>query len=233
MSDVITKDVLVRSLPAQHGARVTDEMVNAINQIQADDSFKEVYREGILGYSSVLAQGQFPMGKYLDAVRYVSYYLMNNTQVRSYELAFPERYRRLVIDEGKNDKEVSAYANIYHRGKLVTQILTQARVPVSLLNADKFQMAVNVNAELMVSAKSEMVRMQAANSLLTHLKPPEDAKIELDIGQSTAGSIIGQLTDTLHKMSQQQVGMVAAGMGSSKSLAADPIILENKADGAD
>lgn len=46
-----------------------------------------------------------------------------------------------------------------------------------------YQKAINVQADLMSNANSEMVRMQAANSILTHLAKPKEVGplINLDL----------------------------------------------------
>ena len=227
---VIDKETLLRALPSGKAKLVTDDLVQTINDLKCDESFVEHYRENLLGYTSVLTQGKYPLHKYVDAVRYVSYYLLNYGQIRSYELTFPDRYNRLVQQEGADDKKVSAYASAYHNGQLVTQILTQAQVPISILNADKFQMAVNVQASLMVNSKSDMVRMQAANSLMTHLKPPEETKLSIDVNNGDTDAI-ADLRATVHQMSQLQRDMITGGARSAKQIAdADLVVIEHTED---
>ena len=60
--------------------------------------------------------------------------------------------------------------------------MEQALVPSKILNAPLFQDALNVQAQLMYTATSEMVRTQAANSVLQYTAPNEIQKIELEIG---------------------------------------------------
>ena len=60
----------------------------------------------------------------------------------------------------------------YNKNKLVNLILEQSMIPSWVLNQDMYQKALNVQCELMLTANSEKVS-DAANSILTHLKPPQ------------------------------------------------------------
>jgi len=106
------------------------------------------------------------------------------------------------MSEGADDKTVSAYVSTYKKNKLVQQLLQQNMIPVYIANADTFQKAINVQAQLMMSARSEKVRSDAANSLLSHLKPPELKRVELDIGYKQDSTL-----DDLREATQQLVAM--------------------------
>ena len=91
-------------------------------------------------------------------------------------------------------------------------------MPSYVLNQDLYQKALNVQAELMITAKSEKVRSDAANSLLTHLKMPETQKVELDIGVKEDGSIAALRATTLELARQQRL-MVEAGALNAQQVA--------------
>ena len=96
---------------------------------------------------------------------------------------------------------------------LVNLILEQTLVPVWVLNQDAVQKAINTQVELMTSAKSEMVRTQAANSILTHLKRPEKTQVELNLGEvETSG--MKELKDTLTALAIQQQELIGRGVGT-------------------
>ena len=80
-------------------------------------------------------------------------------------------------------------------------------MPTHILNADLFQKAINTQAELMMNARSEKVRSDAASSLMTHLKPPETKKIELDIGLKQDQSLadLREATGELVRMQRKQM----------------------------
>ncbi|WP_243430882.1 hypothetical protein, partial [Pseudomonas sp. 51_B] len=94
----------------------------------------------------------------------------------------------------------------------------QTLVPFWVLNQDMYQKALNVQAELMMSASSEKVRTDAANSLLTHLKPPEIKKVELDIGTKEDSSI-SQLRQATIELARQQKMLLESGMANAQEIA--------------
>ena len=179
--EVVTKDQLLRTLPKQVRSNLTDEILDSLNKSITDPNFREVYRENLLGFTSVIQDGKYKLQSYIDAVKYVTYKFTGSKDIEAYAKTFPDRYQRLV-EEGASSKTISSYAATYKKTQLVQKIFEQNMIPVHIFNADIFQKAINVQAQLMVSANSEKVRSDAANSLLSHLKPPEIKKIELDVG---------------------------------------------------
>ena len=179
--EVVTRDQLLRTLPKQVRSNLTDEILDSLNKSITDPNFREVYRENLLGFTSVIQDGKYKLQSYIDAVKYVTYKFTGSKDIEAYAKTFPDRYQRLV-EEGASSKTISSYAATYKKTQLVQKIFEQNMIPVHIFNADIFQKAINVQAQLMVSANSEKVRSDAANSLLSHLKPPEIKKIELDVG---------------------------------------------------
>jgi hypothetical protein len=107
----------------------------------------------------------------------------------------------------------------------VNLIFEQTMIPSYVLNQDLYQKALNVQAELMVSAHSEKVRSDAANSLLTHLKMPETIKVELDIGVKEDG-VIGQLRASTLELARQQRMMIEAGAMNAQETAHSKLVFE-------
>jgi hypothetical protein len=92
-----------------------------------------------------------------------------------------------------------------------------------VLNQDLYQKALNVQAELMVTAKSEKVRSDAANSLLTHLKMPETQKVELDVKVREDGSI-SQLRQATLELARAQRLAMEAGQATAEEIAHSRVI---------
>lgn len=198
---IITKEQLRETVPARVRTSVTTDLVNSLNALVLDESFREQYRENIIGFSNVIANGQYKLQNFLEAVRFVTFKFTGSTDKDAYKRTFPDRYERL-MSEGADDKTVSAYVSTYKKNKLVQQLLQQNMIPVYIANADTFQKAINVQAQLMMSARSEKVRSDAANSLLSHLKPPELKRVELDIGYKQDSTL-----DDLREATKQLVAM--------------------------
>lgn len=204
----ITADLLRQALPRAQRGMVTQEVVDRFNAAASGEE-ADLLREGFLGYLDVMQEGKFKLEDYLSAVKYVSYKLMGKSNRTAYALTFPDRFTRLMADATLCE-EIDSYVTAYNKGKLVNLILAQAMVPTHVLNQDMFQKALNVQSELMLTAKSEMVRSQAASSILTILKVPETAKVKIDVNVKHDNSI-EQLHEAMAELAVRQQALIAAG----------------------
>ncbi len=220
MTDLTVQQVQT-ALPASLKSAVTQSMVDMINNANSDPLIAEQIRNNYLSYAGVMKDGKFKTEDYLNAVMYVSFKLMGYSNQDAYFKTFPQRHAALLA-KGTTSKDISAYVSAYNKGKLVNLIYEQTLVPTWVLNQELHQRALNVQADLMVNAQSEMVRSNAANSILTHLAKPKEAGplINLDM-RETSG--MNELRDALAQMAQQQKELIAAGV-PTKEIAAAKII---------
>lgn len=218
----ITTEVLKHSLPDKFKNSVNDELLNNINNTLSDPDLYETYRDNFLSYMSVLNDGRYKITDYLNAVKYCTQRLMGKSQIDSYIVTFPDRYNTM-IQNGKSSKEISSIVTVYNKSKLVNAIMEQSLIPSYILNQDLYQKAINVQAELMNTASSEKVRSDAANSLLTHLKPPETKKVELDIGLKH-GNEVEQLRNVIAELAGKQRKFIEAGVVTAKETAEQRLI---------
>lgn len=198
----ITVDQLQRALPRTFKNKATQALADKINNINCDPAFRAQYRENILSYIHVLKEGKFKMESYLDAVRYVSYKLMNMTNIDAYIRTFPKRYQYF-INNNTSEGDIASYVSSYNKNKLVNLIYEYSMIPTHVLNQDLFQKALNVQANLMLNAKSEKVQSDAADSILKHLKPPESKKVELEI-TNKASPELEELRAATQKLVEEQ-----------------------------
>ncbi len=224
-TQIITKEQLLRTLPKRVHKNLTDDMLDNLNNLTMDQSFREVYRENILSFTSVINDGRYKIQSYLDAVRYVSHKLLNDTDIVAYTKTFPHRYQRLV-EENADQKTIASYSTAYKKTKLVQGVFEQSMMPTHILNADLFQKAINVQANLMLTAKSEKVKTDAANSLLNHLKPPETKKIELDLTTAQDQSL-NDLREATKELVDATKKELEAGNISAIEVARSKIIKED------
>jgi hypothetical protein len=219
---MLTKEQVERSLPANLKSAATQPLTDLLNNIAADPLVAEQVRNNFVSYTSVLKEGKFKAEDYVHAVAYVSYKLMGYTNQDAYFKTFPNRHASLLA-KGTSAKDISAYVSAYHRGKLVNLIMEQSLVPTWVLNQDLYQRALNTQADLMVNASSDMVRQQAANSILLHLTKPKDAvnvQLNLDVKESSG---MNEMKEALAQMAKQQQQLIAAGM-TAKEIASSTII---------
>ena len=231
MSKPISIQQFKMLVPTGMKRNVTPEFIDKLNAIAEDPSTIETFKENVLSYAGVMQDGRFKLSQYINAVKYVSYKLLGSTNIAAYIKTFPETYQRLV-DRGVCDKDISSYVSGYNKTKLVNLIYEQSFIPTYVLNAHLFQDALNVQADLMLNARSEKVRSDAANSLLTHLKRSEVQKIELDIGVKEDKSIQDLRATTLELVKQQRA-MIESGKVSALAIAESNIITVEAEDATD
>ena len=225
MSD-ITVDQFKEALPAKLKKNINTEVIDQINELLSDPDMHEQYRDNLLSYTNVMMEGKFKLSSYISAVKYVSHKLMNCTNLLAYTKTFPDKYADFLA-RGVSSSDISSYVHAYNSSKLVNLIYVQTLTPIAVLNNHMVQKALNVQAELMVSAKSEKVRSDAANSILTHLKLPETQKIELDIGVKSDSSIDALRASTMELVAMQRQ-MIQSGSMSAGDMAGSKLIIEGE-----
>lgn len=226
----LTVEQFRHALPDKVKKSVSQELIDQVNTLLANPDEYEHYRDNLISYTSVMADGRFKVSEYVNAVRYVSHKLLGATNIEAYTKTFPDKYRRFLA-QGVAAKDIASYCTAYNKSKLVNLIMAQTLVPTHVLNQDLYQKALNVQAELMVSARSEKVRVDAANSLLTQLKMPEVKKVELDIGMKEDSSISALRKATMELAAQQRLAMQAGAMTAqqvahSRVIAAEVVDVE-------
>jgi len=221
MSDKLTKEQLAGALPDKRFRKhLTDEVVDLINA-EPESELRRVYRDNALSYASVLSGGRFSLSAYINAVKFVSLKLLGDKASTAYSKVFPDRYQRLV-DEGTSPSQIASFAQNYANSQLITKIFEQTLVPTHILNAHVYQEAINVQADLMHTAKSEMVRQKAAESLITNLGSPAVAKVELEVNYNN--DVVEDLRATTKALAQQQLKMIMNGQSSAKEIAHSEIL---------
>lgn len=215
-------ELVEKAVPPNLKASVTQALVDRLNNISTDQLLAENIRENFISYSSVLREGRYKLEDYMNAVTYCAHKVMGSSNQDAYFKTFPHRYQNL-LSMGKTPKEISSYVAAYAKNQLVNKVLEQSLVPSWILNQDMFQKALNVNYEIMNDPDvSPKVRVEAANSLLTHLAKPKEsaATVNIDLRENSG---LNELKDALQKMASQQQDMIRNGM-STKDVAAQQII---------
>lgn len=216
----ITRDQLCATVPKPMQKYVTDDVLDLVNA-EPDSELRRTFKENVLGFSNVLTEGRYSLANYLQAVKFVSHKMLGDTSTVAYSKVFPDRYQALV-DKGSSTKQIASFADNYSKNKLVTSILERTLVPVHILNMDLHQEAINVQAELMRSARSETVRQKAAESLIINLKAPEVAKVELDVNYNN--DMVDDLRATTRALAKQQMEMIKSGHASAQEVAHSEIL---------
>ena len=220
-----------QAAPAAVRKRIDQDFVDLLNNISTDPEYADIFRENALNYLHVLKEGKFQMEQYLNAVKYVSFKVMEDTNIAAYTKTFPQKYQDFLAN-GVSDKDISRYVTAYNQSKLVNLIYEQTAIPVWIVNQHHRQSAINRLAHLMEHANSEKVQQESANALLTHLKTPEVAKAEIDV-TINEGEGIASLRQTVREFTNIQQQKIINGEMSAKDVAHSRIIdgeLDNDSD---
>lgn len=218
---MLTRDQVEQALPPNLKSAATQQLTDRINNITSDPVIAEHIRDNFVSYTQVLKDGRFKTEDYLHAVTYVSYKVMGMSNQDAYMRTFPQRYQALVA-KGTSSKDIAAYVSAYNKGKLVNLILEQTLVPTWILNQETYQKAINTQAELMLTATSEKVRCDAADSILNHLKRPEVKSVNLNLGVHESSGLT-ELKGMLTQLAESQREAIANGV-PTKLIAAQPIV---------
>lgn len=217
----LTVDQVAKALPVTLKGVATQTFVDQINNIVSDPIVAEQVRNNFISYTGVLKDGKFKTEDYLHAVVYVSHKLMNQSNEEAYFRTFPQRHQALIA-KGTSKKDISSYVSMYNKGKLVQAVMEQTMTPSWVLNQSLYQEALNVQADLMHNAVSEMVRTTAANSILTQLQKPKEVGPLLNIDMKETSGMV-EMKAMLVDLARQQQAAIAAGV-TTKDIAAQNII---------
>lgn len=220
----LTLDNVKKVVPAKLKDSIEQSFVDKLNNLANDPIVADQIRNNFISYAHVINDGKFSIEEYLSAVKYVSFKLMNLTNVDSYARTFPQRYAGLLA-RGTSQKDIASYVSAYNRGKLVNLILEQTLVPSWVLNQDIYQKAINTQAELMNNAKSERVKCMAADSILKALAKPEAAGplVNIDMKESSG---INELKQALVELAANQKKSIEKGILTPRNIVEAEIINE-------
>lgn len=203
---------------------ISDVTMSKINGVIEDPEVRDNFRENLISFNSVMTSGRFKIDSYVDAVKYVTYKLLGSSNQLAFMKAFPERYASF-IEKGTSTKDIASYISSYNKNKLVNLVYAQTLVPTYVLNADIHQAAINRQFSIMNDPEASFkVQSDAANSLLTHLKAPDETKIELDIGIK-ADKTIEDLMGSVRELAQMQKAKIVEGVVTAKDIAHSELVI--------
>lgn len=206
-------EAVKRLVPKNQRGMITPEFCEKVEKCVNDPVLAEQVKSNFISYLNVLSTGKFSMDEYLNAVKYVSFKLLNYTNRDAYAATFPDRWERM-IKEGVEEKRMDAYVAMYNKSKLVVAIYEQTIVPTYVLNAPLHQEALNVLAKMIKDPSVRgMAKVKACEAILTHTKQPEIVKGELTIGLQENETIA-----ELREVTEQLANTFRASIGKGKTL---------------
>jgi len=223
----VTEEFLKDKFP--HKAKTIDATtVELINRANSDPEFNgDEFVSQMVTYRDVMTKNSASMQEYINALKFCAYleatgdnYTQAYIKARSHENFVIERMELPTDSVGY--KELTYAASRYRKLPMVRDILIMADVPLYLMFQSRRYEAVNVLATEMQTAMYSKDRIAAADKLLMHVKPPENVKIEMDIGVKQA-DVITQYEAAINQLIITQKEQIAAG-GDLKAIANVAII---------
>ena len=213
---------LQQAVPKKCKGMITKEFVDNLNGLVTDQTAREAFRDNLFGYTDILKDGNLSMKAYVNAVKYVTYKLFDNTNLAAYVKTFPDRYQDM-LNKNYPEKDINSVISGYNKGRIVTKLFELTMTPSHIINADLHQKAINHLAYLMLNARSEKVQSDSASKLVDALKMPETAKVELEVKVGQDSAIDDLRRSTLELVKQQKL-VIEAGAMSAKEIAHSSII---------
>lgn len=209
----LSLDVVQSQLPAQQRLLVDEATVEEINKLAQNPEYGEQFLQSYLDHLKVLEDSpRNTHDQYLRAVKFFSLVEADHSLTDAYIKVFPERYdarKRHHPDEGK--EIMRSEASRYNKSRMVNDIRRIATIPVQLIHRHLLHEAILIQAKLMNTAKSEMVRQKASDTLIRELKPQEDATLNIKVDDNTT-SVIDELIRATHELANEQFNAVSAGV---------------------
>ena len=173
-------EAVKKLLPKNQRNMITQEFLDTIENSMSNSLIADQFKENFITYLNVLSTGKYKIEDYINAVKFVSFKLLNYSNLDAYTATFPERYQRL---KNEGQEQIDSFASAYAKGKLVIQIYQQTLVPSYVLNAPLHQEALNKLA-LMINDPNVkgLIRVKACEAILNNTKPPESIKHEFSFG---------------------------------------------------
>jgi hypothetical protein len=215
VAKTLTIEDIQRTVPSRKGT-VTQEAVDLINASMNEPEFQgEPLLQSLGTYESVMVKNKVGITDFVNALRFCAYLLsQDDNYTEAYKKTFYNREfvkNRMNVEPGSKEyRELTSAASRYRNSKVVVDILTIADVPLYLMFQGARWKAVGVLANEMETAAYSRDRINAADKLLQHVKPPENIQIEMDIGVKE-NSAVQQLNDQLAELAKSQKTHLESG----------------------
>lgn len=221
---MISKEELVDALPPQMRKGMNDATYASLAVALSNPDELERFKENFITFTTALKDGKYSIQQYIDAVKYVSFKKMGMTNLESFKRTFPNKMKRYNA-EGKSVAAINAFVSGYNSTKIVTNIFEHSMIPIHVLNQDAVQEAINAQLKILRTSKNDLAIVKAADSLMNHLKPPVDTKIQLDVSVDNS-SYLEDIRNETERLAEVQHAAIKKGIASPKDIARSKVVGE-------
>lgn len=186
-------------MPTNFTGRVSRTLLTEVNHLITNSDTSEQLYENIVTFSHVMETGTWSAEQYINAVRYCTFRTMDYSKKDAYMNVFPAKWKQI---KKKANQQINGIVAAYNRSKLVQKIMAQVLIPQHFFYQDVFHKAV-LKQTALLNSKNETIAQRAADSLMGHLTPPQEAEMTLDITSKSA-QLMGNMLDNLMDISNKQ-----------------------------
>lgn len=233
MLDLVKKDKSVLTIDdiktrfPNKARTINEETVEIINRANSDPEFNgDEFLATMVTYRGLMDKHQASIQEYINAIRFCAFLEAEDNYTQAYIKA--RSHEEFVIKrmglptDSVGYRELTTAASRHSRSPLVKDILTMSDLPEYLILRSGRYTAANVLLKEMKDALFSKDRIAAAKAYLDAVKPPENVKIELDVGVKQ-DSIIDKYEAMISGLVSAQMQQIEAG-GDLKAIANVAII---------
>lgn len=222
---ILTVSDVQKALPSKKNT-ITEELVDIINKSQEEPEFQGTsLLSTAITYEELMIKNKASAREFVDAIKFCAYLTtMEDNATEAYRRTFSNR--KFVMDRmdsiagSKEYNELTSAASRYKReNRLVIDLLTYSQAPLDIMFTGWRYKAVGVLADVMMNARQDRDKINAAKELIAATKGPENLKIALDIGVKES-SAIASLNEQLAEAAMKQKMLLESGSSSLKELGA-------------
>ena len=191
---------------------ITEDTVAELTKLAENPDYGEEFLDTYRDHLNILSSNSKYTSKgYMSAVKFFSLTESGNNITDSYIIVFPERLK-VRVDRGQEKADIRGEASRYNSTALVNEIRKVAGVPITLIHRHLLHEAILTQADLMRTAKSELVRQKAGEVLMRELKPPEESVLSVKVENTATTSVIEELAKAAKNLALSQHSSVSAGV---------------------
>jgi hypothetical protein len=222
----LSLEVVKSQLSPKQRLYVDEEVLEEINNLAENPDYGEEFLDSYLTHLNILKENvRLNHRQYINGVKFFTLVESGNSLTDAYIKVFPERYdkRRRNHPPGEDKKDIMrSEASRYNKSVIVNEIRRVAAYPVHLIHRHILHEAILEQAQLMRTARSEMVKQRAGATLIAELKPPEDNVLKIDV-EDGASNAIKDLHAATVALAAREREAVLAGVPLSKIAESDII----------
>jgi len=211
---MIDNDELLKQLKVNTKKEFTIEEGGLIEKIINEEEFDSTdFKESLITFSDVLKSNKRTNAiDYIKAVQFCSHMSIGSSQYDAYVKTFPDR-----VAAKSGEGTVRASASIYHKTQLVQGILSMAQVPAHLIFMSERHKAIEKLVSLMNNEDAtHRIQMESADKILSHIKPPEESKITLDVNVNN--DALDSLEKAIETLATNQVKSISDGKNTAQDV---------------